>query len=875
MAKKAASGQVAASKAGKRGGGGFPPSLLTVIIVALAIALATAATFFAVQRESDNSVGPQVLSLLSNSQAAQTSFQSQRYTRLNLISRVFASDQVLTGYLATAAKTRDERDLANALKAYQDLVSFDLAVIVDLNGVVLTATDGKGQNENLSAIPLVAVALKEKKASGVWSRGEQLLHAVAVPLAKNYEHFGYIVVGYSINNTYATQIERTGGAETVFLTQGSAGPTVAATTLEKAQAQQVIAELRKAGGVLDDVMRRGETVDQMSIALDGVRWDASLVPLRDAAGSAVGAALALTNYDERLEPFAKIRDLALIAGALALVLGGFAAFFLSGAGDRPLAAVANAAEQAAQGHYDLTMPPAKGDLGRISDSFTRLLGSVREQQALQFVIARLSRLLPEPAKSAARLKTSAQKGALVVVEMRRLANPKLGYDPEEALARFGRDLQRISTSTATQKGTVVAVSGHRAVAAFDGENSAFRALSMATEVLLTLSERENVFDEPEPPVVAITFGPLITGNLSWGENNSAAAIGPAVQQLESLLREATPGELYFTRPVYDELAPHFQRAQVEVKAQRGILSPQPLLLVHKDAASKATGTRALSETRAGFPGDGRSLSEVRPGLVLGNRFEIQAELGAGRAGIVFKARDRELNDLVTLKLLRPEVVQDVAQFERLKRAVARARNIRHPNVLSVLDFGEAEKIPYIQTEFARGLTLAFMLEQAKALPMVAVVRLARQMAWGLAAAHGQQLMHGGLKPENVLVEVDGTVRLMDFGVGTPPRPGMVGGNPLFLAPEQLEGREPDSRADFYSFGAVVYAAATGRPPYPGGNADEIRQRMAQQELESPSSLAGEMPRKLEEVLIRALGRAPEQRYQTVAELVAELEQVVV
>jgi len=863
-----------ASRPVKKEGLGASPSLLTAILVALTVAIVTAVTFLAVRTKGEEAADDQVMAALSSSQGVQTALQQQRYLRLNLIARVFSSDQVLTAYLAEAAKSRDETTLALALKAYQDLLAFDLAVIVDRAGVVLTATDGKGKNEDLSQIPLVSVALKESKASGVWSRGDQILHAVAVPLARNYELVGYIIVGYSINNTLATQVQRTGNAATLFLTSGSSGPTVAAATLDKAQSQQVIAGLRKAGGVLDDVMRRGETVEQVAIELDGARWVASLMPLRDASGGSVGAAVALTSLDERLKPFDDIRNAALWAGLLALLLGGAAPFLLGGARDRPLAAMANAAEQAAQGHYELVMPPAKGELGRIGGSFTRLLGQMREQQAMQFVVARLSRLLPEPAKSAARTKSQTQKGALVVVEMRRLANPKLGYDPEEALSRFGRDLQRISTSTATQKGTLVAVSGHRAVAAFEGENNAFRALSMATEVLLTLSERENVFDEPEPPVVAITFGSLITGNVSWGDSNCSAAIGLPVQQLESLLREATPGELYFTRPVYDELATHFQRAQVEVKAQRGILSPQPLLLVHKDAAARATGSRALSETRANFPGEGRSLSEVRPGLVLGNRFEIQAELGAGRAGIVFKARDRELGDFVTVKLLRPEVVQDAAQFERLKRSVARARNIRHPNVLSVLDFGEAEKIPYILMEYARGLTLAFVLEHAKALPTAAAVRLARQMAWGLAAAHGQQLMHGGLKPENVLIEGDGSVRLMDFGVGTPPRPGMIGGNPLFLAPEQLEGREPDSRADFYSWGAVVYAAATGRAPYPGGSVEEIRQRMTQ-ELESPTSLAGDLPRKLEEVLVRALGLAPEQRYQTVADLMADLEQVAV
>ncbi len=596
-----------------------------------------------------------------------------------------------------------------------------------------------------------------------------------------------------------------------------------------------------------------------------------MVPLRDASGGAVGAALALTSLDERMKPFATIFNYALFSGLAALVLGSLAAFLLGGNRDRPLAAVAAAAEQAAQGHYELTMPPAKGDLGRITEAFTRVLGQVREQQAMQYVMARLSRLLPEPAKSATRVKTQTQKGALVVVEMRRLANPKLGYDPEEALARFGRDLQRISTSTATQKGVLVSVSGHRAVAAFEGENSAYRALSMATEVLLTLSERENVFDEPEPPVIAITFGSLITGALSWGESSGPAAVGLPVQQLESLLREATAGELYFTRPVYDELAAHFQRAQVEVKAQRGILSPAAAAAGPQGRGGQGHRHPGAFETRANFPGDGRSLSEVRPGVVLGNRFEIQAELGAGRAGIVFKARDRELNDLVTIKLLRPEVVQDVAQFERLKRAVARARNIRHPNVLSVLDFGEAEKIPYIQTEFARGLTLAFMLEQAKALPMVAMVRLARQVAWGLAAAHGQQLMHGGLKPENILVE----------GRRHRPADGLRGGHAAAAGHGRRQSALPGARA-----ARRPRARLAGRLLFLGRGGLRLGHRpralSGRQCRRDPPAHGAAGARKPEQPGRRDAAAArgdpdqgarphPEQRHQTVADLVAELE----
>ena len=586
-----------------------------------------------------------------------------------------------------------------------------------------------------------------KEGAGVWQRRKGLYHALAVPLVRNFVEVGYLVVGFTINDTYAGHIKRASGAETVFLTNGSAGPEVVDGTLSKTASQELIGALRTAGGALDAAMNRGEDVAQVELVLEGTPRVASLRPLRNAEGKAVGATVVLASYSAAWAPFDAIRMQSLLAGLAALVLGALLARLAVHSTTRPLSLLAGAAEQAAQGNYEIGIPAASGDPGRIGTALELILSTIRERQALLFVSARLSRLLPEPAKSASHAKSTTQKVSLLAVEMRRFANPKLAYDPDEALSRFARDLQRISTSAGAQKGAVVAVFGHRVLATFDGENTAFRALAAATEILLTLNERDNVFDEPDPPVVALTVGQVMTGTLIWGDHATAAAAGLPMQQLESLLREATPGEIYFTRPFYDELAPLIQRAGVEVRAQRGLLSPQPLLLINSEAAGKLTGARALSETRVGLAGEGKSLTEVRAGSVVGGRFEILAELGAGRMGLVFKARDRELGDFVTLKMLRPEVVQDAVQFERLKRAVARARVIRHPNVLSVIDFGEAERIPYIESEFARGMTLAYMLEQAKALPMVAGLRIARQLAWALAAAHQQQLMHGGLKPE--------------------------------------------------------------------------------------------------------------------------------
>lgn len=809
---------------------------------------------------------------LTSSNTVQTIFQQQRYQRLNLISRIFATDQVLTSYLAEAAQARDEAAVLASVEEYQNLLAFDLAVVLDRNGYVLTRTDDRaGDRGSLADSPLVAVALDESKASGVWQQGDQLYHAVAVPLVRQFDLVGYIVVSYSINNTFAMQIKRTGGAETVFLVESDVGPAPAASTFDERRSRALVDALRKQGNVLNRVMSQGEVINSLKLEVDGESFTAFMAPLRDAAGGSVGAAVSVTSLGDTLAGFHNIRNLALAAGALSLIGGVLLAFLLADRMHRPYKRVADAVTHGSEGHFDVVIPSEKGDAGRIVEVVNGLFAQLREKAAVEFVVARVSRLLPEPARRSAKQGAKAEHLCVVGIELRRYANPKVGYDADENIARLGRDLQKIATSTSTQKGELVAVQGHRAMLAFSGEHCTWRALCAATEILLTLSERDNVFDEPSPPVVALSSGPMITGPLTVGESSSAVA-GIPVQILESLMREAAPGELYFSKQVYAELGQLFQRAQVQVKGQRGILSPQPLYLIDGEAASRVTGAKALVD---GSGGEGRTLADLTHGLVLANRFEMLDELGAGRLGIVWKARDVDLADLVCLKVLRPEVLQDAGLFERIKRAVAKARVIRHPHVLSVLDFGEAEGVPYIEMEFARGFTLAYLLEQARQVPVVAGARFARQLAWGLAAGHEQQLMHGGLKPENVLIDTQGQIKIMDFGLGVPVRPGAAVENPGYLAPEQLEGREPDSRADFFSYGAVVYSMLTGRLPYPGSTVEEVRRRLGEGPPEVPTALVAEIPPKLEQILMKCLERAPEQRYSSIGELMADLDGVIV
>jgi serine/threonine protein kinase len=248
-------------------------------------------------------------------------------------------------------------------------------------------------------------------------------------------------------------------------------------------------------------------------------------------------------------------------------------------------------------------------------------------------------------------------------------------------------------------------------------------------------------------------------------------------------------------------------------------------------------------------------------------------------GVVYKARDRELDDLVALKMLKKELLGDPGNLERLKAEIKLARRITHPNVLRTHDFGEIDGLPYISMEYVRGVTLRYLLDQTHRLPYSAGLRLAKQLCAGLGAAHAQGVMHRDIKPENLILEPTGNAKLMDFGIARPikrmepgqTQEGFIVGTPLYLSPEQLQGQEVDARADIYSTGVVLYEIFTGELPFTAPNAVEIMLKHLREPAPSPRMHWPEIPPKLEAAILRCLEKDPEARYRTVEDLQRDLE----
>jgi serine/threonine-protein kinase len=273
------------------------------------------------------------------------------------------------------------------------------------------------------------------------------------------------------------------------------------------------------------------------------------------------------------------------------------------------------------------------------------------------------------------------------------------------------------------------------------------------------------------------------------------------------------------------------------------------------------------------PADGPKLGDQ-----LGGRYELLSRLGEGGMGVVYKARDLELDDVVALKMLKPGALVDAEQLERLKDEIRLARKITHPNVLRTFDFGELMGRPFISMEFVRGVTLRDLLTQSGRLPYSAGLRIARQFCAGLAAAHETGVLHRDIKPENLILEQGGNAKLMDFGIARPvqrnapgnTQPGMFVGTPSYSAPEQLTGQEVDPRSDIYSTGVMFSEMFCGELPYSGGNTMEIYMAQLQQEPRRPSDIWPEVPAELEVIILRCLARNPDDRFQSAAELGAAM-----
>jgi len=863
--------------------------LVTGLLLVLALGVAIAVTSYLGNRIGLATATERILA----SNSVQAASQQQRYQQLQLLTRILTADPELKAYLLRAIDERDALSLRDQLDERQADLGYDFALLVDPQGRLLVRTDQPDAPPvDLSSRPLVKKVLVDFEASGVWQEGNKIYEAVAVPLTLSQNAFAYLVVGFAINDVRALEVKRVTGTEVAYLTGTAAGVAVVASTLGPAQQDRLLAALRTRGDLLSRVTERGQAVDQVEIALDGARWLALLAPLKDALGASAGASVALASLDKELVGYTRIRDLLVMLGLVTIAAALLISYLLSRRVFKPVRQLVAAATAARSGNYEVPMPTGgPGEVADLANAFNTLLVDLRERRDMAAYVSALSRNLPEPvSRGAVPAQPERARLTLLGVDLRRFASPRQSADPEALMHRLSSDLKRILNEVEANGGHLEAVFGHRAIASFSGAMQSERALAAAAEILAAVAVRENAFDEPQPPAIAITSGEAVTGAVNFTDTPERTVIGLPLQQVEGLLREASPGDILLAPAVHAEVAERLAQTGIELSPQRGLLSTQAIFVLAGEDVTRISGrsvaqaSAAATTAKVSPAGEGASfdtLSDVGPGTLLGSRFEILSTLGAGGMGVVFKARDRDLDDLVALKMLKREVAGDHALVERLKSELKLARKITHPNILRTFDFGEIDGHPFISMEYVRGLTLRSMLERSGRLPYSAGLRLARQLTSGLAAAHAQAIIHRDIKPENIILDSQGNAKLMDFGLARPvtrltpgqTQAGFIVGTPHYLAPEQLEGKEPDQRADVYACGVVLFEVFTGHLPFGGNNVMEIVLKHLKEPPAAPHEFWPEIPPALERLLLRCLEKSPEARHADAAALVTELEKL--
>lgn len=264
------------------------------------------------------------------------------------------------------------------------------------------------------------------------------------------------------------------------------------------------------------------------------------------------------------------------------------------------------------------------------------------------------------------------------------------------------------------------------------------------------------------------------------------------------------------------------------------------------------------------------------GTRLAGRYAIEERVATGGMGTVFVATDERLGRRVAIKILKEELADDPRFVERFRREARAAGALSHPNVAGVYDFGEDSERHFMVMEMATGRDLAQVLREEGQLSPDRVVRIGTQIAEALGHAHSAGLVHRDIKPANVIIGEKDRVKVTDFGIAraagdaTLTATGSVLGTAHYISPEQASGDKIGPATDIYSLGVVLYEMLTGTLPFTGDSALAVAMRHVSDEVPRPSELNREVPGGLDEVVIKATAKAPEDRYASGAELAPAL-----
>ena len=270
---------------------------------------------------------------------------------------------------------------------------------------------------------------------------------------------------------------------------------------------------------------------------------------------------------------------------------------------------------------------------------------------------------------------------------------------------------------------------------------------------------------------------------------------------------------------------------------------------------------------------------IKIGMIIGDRYEILEKIGTGGMSDVYKAKDHKLNRFVAVKVLKQEFSENANFVSKFRIEAQAAAGLMHPNIVNVYDVGEEDGIYYIVMELVEGITLKSYIEKKARLSVKEAISIAIQVSMGIEAAHKNRIIHRDIKPQNIMISKDGKVKVTDFGIAKAVTSNTITSNVMgsvhYTSPEQARGGYSDEKSDIYSLGITMFEMLTGRVPFNGETTVAIAIKHIQEPMPSPREYISEIPISVEQIVFKCTQKSPDRRYQSVAELLADLRKALV